>query len=357
MERFPANGLPVLIGSIPLDDHRRALELVLEYTPEIPLWPQLPGLPQERMLVQFLEGFPGVEEHGGKPRIDTTSTTFQEELVAFFEDYLAIEEDASLLADSRFAISRHRAAGLYELAATVQGRECVAVKGQITGPFTLLVGITDQDQRLAYYDPTLREMIVKGTARKAAWQVDFLRKTGHTAICFLDEPALAGLGSSAYISIAKEDITADLAEVIDGVHRAGGLAGIHVCANTDWDMVLGLDLDIVNFDAFGFFDRFISSIEAVNAFLDRGGIIAWGGIPTNNAATIDAQTADDLAALWERHMEPLTTDGRTPADLLRQTLVTPSCGTGSLDIAHAEKVLQLTREVSRLLRQRFSIDA
>ena len=353
MTRLAANGLPVLIGSIPLDDHARALELVLEYTPEIPLWPQLPGLAQEGMLVQFLEGFPGVDEESGKPRIDTESGPFQEGMLAFFEDYLAVEEDFARLADSRFAISRDRAQGLYRLVEAVRGRQCLAVKGQTTGPFTLLVGITDQEGRLAYYDPTLREMLVKGTACKAAWQVNFLRQTGRPAICFLDEPALAGLGSSAYISIAKEDIKADLAEVIAAIHRAGGLAGIHVCANTDWDLILALDLDIVNFDAFGFFDRFVASKKAIVRFLDRGGIIAWGGVPTGDPAAIDNQTPEGLAELWQRHMAALTGPDRDLAGLLAQTLVTPSCGTGSLDLDHAVRVLALTRETSRILRQRF----
>jgi len=353
MNRLSGDGLPVLIGSIPLDDHLRALDLVFEYTPEIPLWPQLPGISQEGMLVQFLEGVPGVEEHGGKPRIDTSSVAFQEGLVAFFEEYLAVEEDPGRLDGSRFAVSRERARGLYELVEAVQGRDCLAVKGQITGPFTQLVGTTDQDGRLAWYDPTLREMLVKATACKAAWQTAFLRTSGRPAICFLDEPALAGLGSSAYISIAKEDIGAALAEVIGAVHRAGGLAGIHVCANTDWDMVLGLDLDIVNFDAFGFFDRFLASRAAIHRFLDRGGIIAWGGVPTGDPAVIDSQAPEGLADLWQEHMKDLTGNGRDLADLLRRTLVTPSCGTGSLDLDHAVRVLALTRETSTILRRRF----
>jgi hypothetical protein len=33
-------------------------------------------------------------------------------------------------------------------------------------------------------------------------------------------------------------------------------------------------------------------------------------------------------------------------------LITPSCGTGSLRRAHAEKVLELTKAVSALLRAR-----
>jgi hypothetical protein len=45
--------------------------------------------------------------------------------------------------------------------------------------------------------------------------------------------------------------------VVDAIHTDGGLAGIHVCANTDWSLVLESGADIVNFDAYAYFDRFI----------------------------------------------------------------------------------------------------
>ncbi|MBW2200641.1 MAG: hypothetical protein JRF71_07355, partial [Deltaproteobacteria bacterium] len=55
---FQAKCLPVLIGSLPLDDHEEAIKLVLKYTPEIPIWVQLPVFKEEGMIAQFLPGFP-----------------------------------------------------------------------------------------------------------------------------------------------------------------------------------------------------------------------------------------------------------------------------------------------------------
>ncbi len=42
MTQFKANALPVLIGSLPVTDHDQAINMVLKYTPDIPLWVQLP---------------------------------------------------------------------------------------------------------------------------------------------------------------------------------------------------------------------------------------------------------------------------------------------------------------------------
>ena len=56
---FQANGLPVFIGSLPLAEHQEAFKLVLEYTPEIPDWIQLPVHKEEGMVAQFMTGLPG----------------------------------------------------------------------------------------------------------------------------------------------------------------------------------------------------------------------------------------------------------------------------------------------------------
>lgn len=352
-KKFSADGLPTLIGSLPLQSHEEALELIFRYTGEIPLWPQLPCRPEERMLFQFMEGIPGLEQKGDKIFFNTATEAFQPQLLEFFEEYLAITEGGGDLLSSRFAVSRDRAPGLYLLREKGEALEKAALKGQTTGPFTLLVGLADQQQRLAYYDDSLREMLAKGVAMKAAWQTLFLKQASKTVILFLDEPALAGLGSSSFISIDKNDIAAHLNEAIAAIHQAGGLAGIHVCANTDWDMLLGLDLDIISFDAYGFFDRFVSCKVAVNDYLTRGGIIAWGGIPTANREAIDKENTESLVALWEDHMHQLESSGRTVRDLLRQTLITPSCGTGSVAPGPAAKVLELCSGVAKALRQKY----
>ncbi|MFN2368685.1 MAG: hypothetical protein ABR605_07010 [Desulfurivibrionaceae bacterium] len=285
-ENFSPRGLATLIGSLPVPDHAKGLELINRYTPEIPLWPQLPGNPREGMLVQFMEGMIGLVE-GERTYFDTTGD-FDEKLLPFFEDFLAVGEDPDALTNSRFAISRERAGGLYLLKdAVAASTRAEAVKGQITGPFTTLTGLQDQDQRLSYYNPSLREMIVQGLALKGAWQVNFLKQTGLPVLIFIDEPALAGLGSSSFITISQEDI------------------------------------------------------------------LAWGIVPTSEEDKITAESTEALTARWEAQAAELSTDRWTIPVILEQSLITPSCGTGSLAPELAEKVLTLTSEVSAALRHKY----
>jgi methionine synthase II (cobalamin-independent) len=350
---FSANGRPTLIGSLPVADHSEGLALIFAHTPEIPLWPQLPTNPQEGMMNQFIEGFPGITE-GEKTYFDLETEGFEEKLLRFFEGYLAESEEPAPLADSPFAVSRERAGGLHLLREQAGKRtEPVALKGQITGPFTMLTGLTDQHQRLGYYDPTIREIVVKGLAMKASWQVRFLRELGMPVILFIDEPALAGLGSSSFISLSLEEIRQDLSEVITAVQQAGGMAGVHVCANTDWNFLLSLGLDILSFDAYGYFDRLATCTDQLLTFLDRGGIIAWGLVPTSDEEHIRRETGESLARRWQEQAETLAGGKWNLPGLLRQTLITPSCGTGSLSPELARRVLMLTRDLSATLRRKF----
>ncbi len=342
-----------LIGSLPVTDYIQGLELIMAHTPDIPLWPQLPSNPLERMMNQFVEGLPGVVESPDRTYFDLAQPGFEAEQLAFYEAYLGCAEETAATLASRFAVSRERAQGIYELKAMApRYPRIMAVKGQVTGPFTLLTGLSDIDHRLGYYNQDFREMAVKALAMKAAWQVEFLKELKRPVLVFIDEPALAGLGSSAFISIAMEEIAQDLSEVIAAIKQAGGLAGIHVCANTDWNFLLGLDLDILSFDAHGFFDRLITCKEQVHAFLARGGVLAWGIVPTADAKVIMAESSASLVDLWERQTDLLVGGPWDKAAIAAQSMITPSCGTGAIPLAAAMKVLELTRDVSATIRKR-----
>jgi hypothetical protein len=356
IKKIIPSGLPTLIGSLPAADHQQAMDWILAATPEIPLWPQLPAFPQERMLNQFTEGLPGIIENGFHPYFDLNTDAFAADQLSFYEDYLRVTENPGELLASRFQISPDRAAGLYLLAelAPEIGNKVLGVKGQVTGPFTLLTGITDAGKRLGYYDPNFRDIVVKGIAMKAAWQVAFLQqKFTAPVLMFIDEPALAGLGSSSFISVSVDDISQDLAEVTDSVHARGGLAGVHVCANTDWNILLNSGIDIISFDAYSFFDKFITCKNLIHDFLARGGLIAWGIVPTAEPEHVEMETGDSLVSRWEKQAVLLSGGSWDVPSLLQQTLVTPSCGTGSLSPELARKVLQMTKEVSAALRTKY----
>jgi hypothetical protein len=125
---------------------------------------------------------------------------------------------------------------------------------------------------------------------------------------------------------------------------------VHVCANADWSIILDSEADILSFDAYAYFDKLLLFKDGLQSFLDRGGIIAWGIVPTLEPEDIAAETADSLFEKLEGQLSQMEGLGFDRSQVLNQTLITPSCGTGSLSLELAEKVLQMTRQVSERIR-------
>lgn len=348
---FVPEARATLIGSLPHLDHEEAQDLVLKYIPEIPIWVQLPHYPEERLLTQFVEGFPGVVQQKDKIFFDTDPPGFEEDLLAFFQEYLEVKEGGRRLEDSRFALSHGHGKGFYCFLAKIKAMapRPFALKGQITGPFTMLTGLKEKSGKMAYYNPQLKEAICQGLALKAAFQAEQLRKFTDRAILFLDEPALAGFGSSQMVGIKREDVQQDLKIVIEEIHARDTLCGVHVCANTEWSLLLDpeIPLDIVSFDAYGFMDKFLIYKEEIRSFMERGGIVAWGLVPTQRTDDIRKISMDEMLQGFFRAKDVL---GIPEEQLIGQALITPSCGTGLLEKDLAQKVLELTARLSEAIR-------
>lgn len=355
---FQPNALPALIGSLPIGDHDRAQKLIQEYTPDIPLWAQLPVYREEGMIRQFLPGLPGFIHLDDEYAVDAGSENFNDELLRFYEEYMEIAEGGGNLENSRFALYPDTAKGFFVLLDYLKKRaeKPVAAKGQITGPITFTTAVKDESQRAIYYDDQLRDAAVKLIGLKARWQAATFKKHGFFPIVFFDEPALAGFGTSEFISMSKEDVAACFDEVIEQVHAEKALAGIHVCANSDWSLLLNSRVDIISFDAYAYFEKFMLYKDGVRNFLENGRIIAWGIVPTMEPELIEAETTDTLMELWEKQADTLTAAGIPKEKLVKQILITPSCGTGSLSIEHATRVMELTRDLSKRIRQTYLKD-
>jgi hypothetical protein len=346
---FHPGGHAMLIGSQPLKDHDQATQLVLEHMPHVPNWVQLPAYANEAMVDQFMSGLPGLVQGGERNFVDTQGPEFDGQLLAFFEAYL---EASELQEDSHFALTPEIAPGFFSLQTALESppKQLMAVKGQITGPITFCTGLHDHEQRAIFYHDALRDAAVKLLARKAAWQAGALAKTGKPVIVFIDEPALAGYGSSEFISISKEAITACLEEVIDAVQAQGAMAGVHVCANTDWSLLLESKVDIINFDAHGYFDKFVLYGELIKSYVASGRLLAWGLVPTLHEEDIEAATGDNLWNSWLEKTRQLVDLGVSRDAILPQSFITPACGTGALTPELSEKVIKLTAELSKRIR-------
>ncbi len=354
---FEPRCLPTTLGSLPLTDAAQATALLLARTPEIPAWVQLPKRAwHENMMVQYLEGLPGLVEENQRAYFDTSRPDYQDALTDFFTRYLAVESGDEDALES-FAITPQRSTGWPALLEALPklSKPPVMVKGQVTGPFTWGTTLTDQNRRCVYYDDQLHDVIVKSVALKALWQIKHLGKFGAPVMIWMDEPSLLGFGSSTFISISREDVLRDLNEAAGAIHNAGALTGVHCEANTDWSLLMEADLDILDFDAYDHMEAITLYPDELRAFFDRGGSLGWGIVPTLNPEGAATETVESLLARFDAGVARLEAKGFSRELLIRRALITPSCGAGTLTPALAERVLGLLRDLSAMLRKREGI--
>jgi methionine synthase II (cobalamin-independent) len=341
-----------IIGTVPLSDPVEACNLVNRYLKDIPAWPQLPRRSfLENMYVQFSEGFPGVVieglEEGAAPASQRIfvdrSRDASKALEALYVAYLENKPN-------EFAIGREYAAGLYQFL-SLDMASLLAVKGHVTGPVSWGLTVTDQDRKSIIYDDTLADAAAKMLRMKAAWQENELRRLSKNTIMFIDEPYMSSYGS-AFFSVSKEKVVGLIREVASGI---SGLKGIHCCGNTDWSILLATGVDIINFDAYNYAASLPLYVAEVGHFLANSGAIAWGIVPTFEEP-LASETVASLKDRLEDAMAPFARNtGISFRQLVRQSLLTPSCGLATLRGAEAaERALELLNGLSDVMRRKYS---
>ena len=333
------------IGSLPIKDAGEALRIILDST-DIPFWPQLPKRDfKEQMVPQFSEGMPCIRLDQERERIwIDVSEERANGVYKFYEAFLEGNPD-------KFSISEDFSIGFHEFLRKLRedgSKRYRYIKGQVTGPITFSLGLADQNKRPIYYDDELRDIAIKLISMKALYQIKELEGFVEKVIIFIDEPILSAVGSSAYLGIERKDVEKALDEIIDAIHSGNALSGIHCCGNTDWSLVTSTGIDILSFDAYHFFNSLTIYPEEIKGFINRGGYLAWGIIPTGE--DIRHETEIGLKERLEKDLKILRDIGIDEKRLREQCLITPSCGTGAMEIDDAKRVFELLKGVAKNLR-------
>lgn len=316
------------IGSLPHRDAGEACRLILE-TFDIPFWPQLPRVSfREYMVPQYSEGMPFIRMDIEKETLWVAKSS-SDELDRFYESWTE---------ESRIAISEDYARGLHAFLSMGHTARFDYVKGHVTGPITFTLGLKDTAGKAVYFDEELREISLMLLKAKTRWQIDMLKQHSDRVIIFIDEPILSALGSSSYLGVDSTETLRLLAEITEAIRSEGAIAGIHCCGNADWPLVIRSGADIINFDAYDYADTVSLYPAEFTDFLEGGGRLAWGIIPTSD--DLRDEKPETIRTRFDRGLENLSR--KIPGALLRSNiLLTPSCGTGSRTVGETLKVFQL----------------
>ncbi len=318
---FPvATGTATAIGSLPLDDPEEAARFVLAALPRLPAMPSLPGRrPSESMLAQAAAGLRGVSVDD-----DGALTVSAADL-----DVTDPFADDGGVGGAAFASFQ---AFLRQL----EGREG-PIKLQATGPVTLGRALQDAGA------PSDVAFPLAGAAVRA--RVEALLAATRAAapvaplVLFVDEPGLSGSAHPRF-PLDREQTVRLLAETLASV-EVDAVSGVHCCGTPDWSLVTQAGPRVLSAPVSG---ALVTHAETLGRFLDRGGWIAWGAIPT------DEPVGDTGDGLWRRLSDlwcALVRSGCDAGRLRRQALVTPACGLAGHGPTQAERSLRLASELGR----------
>ncbi len=338
---LPGRLLTTAMAVMPHTDVEQALEAALSL--DIPFWPQLPNLSYyEDMYVQAAEHFPGIV----LSLEDRTLRFSIDGFIAEFEDTMARFDDPDY-----FDVSPNYSA-VYHRFLDLDLSDRAAIRGQLEGPVSFGFNILDQDDRPILFDDTVRPFMFEFMARRINVQSARLKQKNPNAFMFIDEPgmqfvfsALSGYGEQK----ARQDLDAFFAMIEKP-------RGIHLCGNPDWDFMLGLDMDILSMDIHSNAEVFAACTRSIKGFLDRGGVLVWGIVPTGIEA-FEKENLDLLAFRLDRIWKTLDGKGIPLDRILEQSLISPAtcCLVNADREKTVEKAFRLTRILSETLREKYGL--
>ncbi|MCK5916032.1 MAG: hypothetical protein KAG92_07820 [Deltaproteobacteria bacterium] len=305
---LPGNLLTTAMAVMPHTDVDEALNLALSL--DIPFWPQLPNYNYyEDMYVQAAEHFPGII-------LDLKERTLRFSTDKFIDE---LEETLSHFEEPEYFDVSKQYSVVYQRFLELDLKDRPAIRGQLEGPVSFGFFVKNEDDRPILFDDTIRPFLYEFMAKRVNIQLKRLKEKNANAFMFIDEPGLQFIfnAMSGYDDVkAKEDMT-NLFAMIDRPR------GIHLCGNPDWDFLFGFDMDIVSIDLYTNAMVLPLYKKSIINFIERGGTIVWGVVPTNIEPFMK-ENHTTLIKLLETTWEGLYDAGLDRDLLLSRSLLSPA---------------------------------
>ncbi len=278
---FSAGCRTTAMGILPHKDVGEALELALGL--DIPFWPQLPNVSfYEDMYVQASEHFPGIVVDVDNKKMHFASARFGRELADYSQKMAELET---------FTLSEGYSTVYHRFLAEGLGGY-TAIRGQLIGPVSFGFRVTDEENRPIIYNDEVRTLLFDFIQRKVNAQCGELQKENPNAFVWLDEPGLGWVfsGLSGYSDIqAKKDYR----DFLNGIE---GIKALHLCANVNLPYLLEMGTELLSFDAYQIEVMPAEYATAAARFINNGGIISWGIVPTDSVS-LSRETPEKIAGL------------------------------------------------------------
>jgi hypothetical protein len=338
---IPGNLLTTAMAVMPQTDVQQALDLALSL--DVPFWPQLPNYSYyEDMYVQAAEHFPGIV-------LDVEKKTLRFSMDKFIDEF---EQTMSRFDDPAYFDISEQYSVVYHDFLTRDLADRPAIRGQLEGPVSFGFNVLDQDERPILFDDTIRPFLMEFMAKRINIQLARLKERNSNAFMFIDEPGLQFI-FSAMSGYGEQKAKTDLDNFFATVD---GPRGIHLCGNPDWDFLLNLDLDILSLDIYTNAEIFAACPGSIKKFLDRGGVLVWGIVPTGYEI-FAKESLGFLIMKLEGIWQHLGKNGIDIEQIIAQSMLSPAtCCLVNPDKGQTvENAFSMTNHLSHKLREKYKI--
>jgi hypothetical protein len=211
--------------------------------------------------------------------------------------------------------------------------------------------VVDENQKPIIYHDEVREILFDFIQKKVNQQYRELRRKNPNAFVWIDDPGLE-LIFTAFSGYNEVQAKGDFDRFLGGLE---GPKGVHLCARPDWDFLLRSNIDILSFDSFNC-GAVIVNYASLKEFLERGGIISWGIVPTYTLL-LEQETIESLIERLESFWDGLSQRGVDKRRVLRQSLLAPAtCNLMNPDREKTvEEAFAVLKELSKRIREKYGL--
>ncbi len=338
---FKANCKTTAMGIMPHRDIDRALQLSLSL--DIPFWPQLPHVSYyEDMYAQFSQHFPGIIVDEENSRLLFETSRFEKELGEYS---LNMDDLTTFTLGEMYSVVYHRF--LEEKLS-----DYIAIRGQTIGPVSFGFKVVDENKRPIIYNDSVKEILFDFITRKINAQYRELKARNENAFVWLDEPGLSWVfsGLSGYSDVQAGK---DYRSFMSGLEC---IRALHLCANINLSYLLEMGTDLLSFDAYQMELMPKGYAASVAKFINDGGIICWGIVPTDSD-NLSLQNPRSLADLLVEYWRVISDNtGLSLKTIAGQALIAPArcClknigQVGASDDIKPDKVVEVDLSVEEIL--------
>lgn len=337
------------LGILPHKSINAIVDIVSKYFPDTPFWAQMPNYaPSEGQFQQFVSGIPGVKNDvlGKKCYLDTRSYLYQSRSKEILKDY----EDLSLSTLNKY---KPNSVFFDYFLRILEEQKPKHAKGQIVGPISLGLLLCDETGNPVIENRKAMDIIIKSVCLQMIAQICEM-KTIYPAIVpyiFVEEPEINKAYAPEQACRSKKRILSILKSVAKAIKENGAIPVFHSNACQDWSLPISAGFEVLSFNAETQFVTIMSNSVKMDKFLNSGGKLAWGLIPSNP----EIITHTDTFGLFNHFLELVTRLKNFykihKSLILNNSLVTVGMNSAVFTDTVSEKAIILARQLADRISQ------